>query len=356
MTVPCQGGSAGRWRPNPPRLAPPLELIRAPRDVDDFDEPPVVGEKFAYGISHKFGIFAFDLKTGNAPWLFGTKRGWGACQLWDGKLLTVPAAGKLVVLNADSGAEIEAQDAGDLRLNYSAILDDTIVAPLDLDLIGAWSLKKHEWLWRVRSGWNLTLIAAAGDLITIAEDRAYVGLDLKTGAERWRFDVREMGDYRNALGDLRAPEATAHAIATADSVYAAVTGGWLMALDAATGRPRWTHRADTIAPRNFTLASSNDLLLISNDTLIHFDARTGATLSKAALPTPTIGPYALMAVSDEFVWVCQGEGRIAALGRTTGKIEFLSEPVGRASRAPVLHDHGLLTIDDAGRLAMFVER
>ena len=357
--VACAYASPGRWQPCATELKPPLVPAWSPPSAEDLVDAPILGGGLAFCVSRPHGLVAVDVRTGEHVWRLEAERAWGSCQLSGDRLLATPRPGRLAVLDPASGAERQSYAVHGILLQYGVVVDDRVVSPLDDSSLGAWDLAAGAFAWRVPTQWRPTLLAAGGGIVCVAEESAYVALDLATGSERWRFDVAVLGRYTTILWGERPGAATRHPIIAGDSVYVGVTGGLLVALDIASGMPRWTTQVGCPIPHNFALAPNGELLHLADDALVAIDAATGAVRARQLLNDAAgeagDGPFAPMAVTERFVWAVDHRGRLAAIARADGHIAWRADLRGRVASPPVIADGRLLVVDLDGRLSVFRE-
>jgi outer membrane protein assembly factor BamB len=355
--VPCQYGSSGRWQPEVVSFDAPLRPVRLPLPEDDFLFPPLLDGERAFCPSRPHGLVAFALATGEELWRFPTKRGWGACLLHEQQLLVVPRPGVLVVLDPASGAQLDSQPVGELTLDYSVLAGGRIISPLSKGMLGAWDLASRSFAWQVPSGWNLSLIAASDRIVCVAEEHGFVALNLKTGTELWRFEVTELGRYKTILQGEQPGAPAGHPILSPSLAFLGVTGGWLVALEVATGAPRWKLKVDGLFPRNFSLSPDGTLYLLSDDSLTTIEAAKGTLRSRTRIlgqqKLNGDGPFASMAISERYIWTVDAMGNLIAISRADQQIAFRQNLRRRVAYPPVIGADRLLIVDSDGRLSIF---
>lgn len=357
--VPCPYGSVGRWTPQEVRLKPPVKVIWSAPKADDHVVPPILGYDLAFCVSRRRGLIALRAATGEEVWRLETERAWGSCQLYDDRLLTTPRPGVLAVLDPTTGAQKDTFSVADLSLYNGVAIKERIVSPLAMGTLAAWDMASRDFAWRVPSGWRTHVLAAGNDTVCVAEEGAYVALDLGTGAERWRCDVTEIGRHSTILSGERAGTTTGRPVVSGDTVYGGVSGGWLVAFDLASGALRWRVQVGGLAPRLYTLAPNGDLVYLSDDELTAIEAATGAVRSRNPLVyrqgAAGGGPFGPIAVSEESVWTVDKRGQLVAISRADAHVTVCFNLGGRLADPPVIGDGRLFVVTMDGQLRVFAE-
>lgn len=357
--IPCAYGSVGRWNPQSVRLAPPIAAIRSSSDEDDYVGSPILGYDLAFCVSRPRGLLALHAATGAEVWRLKTERAWGSCQLYGEHLLTTPRPGVLAVIDPASGSQVDIFGVDDLSLYNGVAVDGRIVSPLKMGTLAAWDTASRDFAWRVPSGWRSQVLAAGVDTVCVAEDSAYVAIDLKTGIERWRCEVTELGRHSAILWGERAGATAGRPVVVGETMFGGVTGGWLLALDLTSGAPRWQLHVGGLAPRNYTAVPDGVLVSLSDDELIAVDAATGATVSRSPLIYPANaqggGPFAPIAVTEECVWTVDKATQLVAISRADARVTICFKLGSRVSEPPVIGDGKLFVVGSDGRLTVFAE-
>lgn len=362
MSTPIRAmyGSPGRWLPDPIVLDPPLKPMRLPDAAVDILRPPLLYEGIAFCVSRPYGLLALDSCSLDVLWNLPTEPAWGACLLHADGLLVVPRPGVLVVLDPRTGVERESQSSGDVTLEYSVISQGHIVTPLEAGLVGAWDVSKAKFAWRVPSRWNLTLLAANDKIVCVTEGHAYVALDLETGVEHWRFDVLEMGRHNTLMHGERPGATVGHPIVTQGQVFAGVTGGWLVCLDASTGAIQWELQVGQFVPRNFMLAPSGELFFLNDDALTVVDSSSGSVRKRQHISGQERingdGPFSPITITERFVWTVDALGRLLAITRVEPRVYWRYDLGARVGEPLIIADERLFAVDLSGRLTVLAAR
>lgn len=176
------------------------------------------------------------------------------------------------------------------------------------------------------SGWSFPTDAAvrvdpvvAGRAVYAASgDGTVSALDAVTGALRWRFQTGDSVWYRHVVAD--------------GIVYAA--GSALVALDMATGRPRWRRKirlsGDPVAAAGRLYVWTRHPAWSGRATLVTLDAASGEKLWTFQPEGDVLDADPVLA--GEVVLTSSGQGSIHALDPATGAVKW-------SHRAGAEHDH-----------------
>lgn len=355
MTLPCPYGSAGRFRPCPPPLAPPLVArpgFGAPLDVVT---SPLLGDGVLYLVDRVRGLVCMDAATAEQRWAHPAERGEGECLLAGDRIVTTPAPGRVEQLAAATGAVIDtaAEDGG--LLLRSAVLDaGRVVGPLVNGTLAAWDLARHAFAWRgplVRA--DVPVAFADGTLVAVGT-HALVGHSLADGAQRWRLDLRERG-RRTVLGEPEDGQVAGRPLAHDGLAWCAVTGGGVLAVGLDDGQVRWHVPVGWTIGVSVELIASDTLVVLADDALVTLDARTGAVRRRSPLhgDVPMQPPFTPMALSAGYAWAVDRQGRLVAARLDDGVVAFHAEVGGFVHEPPVVGVSALYVATFEGRLAAF---
>jgi quinohemoprotein ethanol dehydrogenase len=113
----------------------------------------------------------------------------------------------------------------------------------------AWSFDNFVVRGRTNRGVEATPVVVDGVMYTTGPWSVVYALDAKTGALKWQYDPQVDGQFARRT----CCDAVNRGVAVADGmVYVATLDGYLVALDAATGKPTW--KTDTIIDRSRSYA------------------------------------------------------------------------------------------------------
>jgi outer membrane protein assembly factor BamB len=184
-------------------------------------------------------------------------------------------------------------------------------------------------------------VIANGRVFTMDSDGLVTAADVRDGRHVWDFDTQADGDRSsNVGGGLSVAGAT---------LYAATGRGELIALDAASGKPRWRMPLGTAARAAGTIADGRVFVPTLDDQMIAFAAddghklwsyqATNAATAVLGLPSP--------AYADGIVVGGFGSGDLVALRADSGTVTWtdsLASAAGRNSIADLSTVRGLPVI------------
>lgn len=178
-----------------------------------------------------------------------------------------------------------------------------------------------------------TPVIAAGRIYTMDAEAGVSAHDARTGAEVWRVNLRPTDNRRDR-------ESFGGGVAFADGrLY--VTSGYrfVAAVDAATGKLIWRTRTEEPIHAAPTVAGGKVMAVALDNTLLAFDAGTGAAAwNYQALSEPArILAASSPAVSGDTVVASFGSGELVALRIANGN-DLWDEALSRASRTSSLSE------------------
>ncbi|WP_074651915.1 PQQ-binding-like beta-propeller repeat protein [Terriglobus roseus] len=308
-----------------PELLLPVTRLRTSSRCEDIVQPPLLQDDRVFLIARDGTLTAYDADLKDKLWSRASDVGWGTSQLWQGHLLTMPSPGLLSVVDLRNGEEVERQEVGELTLNYSAIVGDLVLTPLEYPKLGAWNLFKKELVWTAPSEWELSYLTADESVVVVSEESECVGLTVGEGTELWRYSVAEVGRHTLALHGERPGATLGHAVLGNGIAFLPVTGGLLLALNTTDGSLRWQYRAQTASVRNFALAPDREeLYLLTENRLTVLHPTSGNVLRDYALQglqhPAGDGPYSPISLSQDAVWTVDGGGMLTAISRENARV------------------------------------
>lgn len=178
-----------------------------------------------------------------------------------------------------------------------------------------------------------TPVVAAGRVYTMDGDAGVSAHDARTGAQVWQVNLRPTDNRRDR-------DAFGGGLAYADGkLY--VTSGFrqVAAVDAATGKVLWRTRTEQPIHAAPTVAGGRVMAVALDNTLLTFDAATGANgWTYQALSEPArILAASSPAVSGDTVVASFGSGELVALRIANGN-DLWDEALSRASRTSALSE------------------
>lgn len=186
-----------------------------------------------------------------------------------------------------------------------------------------------------KGGKNVTAppISAAGRIYVMDGEATVSALDARSGSVIWKRNIRP-GDNK------RDREAFGGGLAFADGKLYVTSGFRLVTqLDAATGAVGWVTRTDEPIHAAPNLAGGRVMAVALDNTLLTFDAATGApSWTYQALSEPArILAASSPAVSGDTVIASFGSGELVALRAANGN-DLWNEALSRASRTSALSE------------------
>jgi outer membrane protein assembly factor BamB len=210
---------------------------------------------------------------------------------------------------------------------------------------------------RLREAWSVSIgsgggyrrkitaqpVVAGGTVYTMDSDALVRAFDLARGRRRWEFDTQAEDDRSFNVGG---------GLGFDDGVLYASTGrAELLALDPATGKPKWRKPLPGPARSAPTIAEGRVFVTTIEDELVAFQTKDGARLwsFRAANPSTQVLGQPAPAYSDGFVVGGFGSGEIASLRAISGGpawTDNLSGGFGSGSLIDISAVRGLPVIAD----------
>jgi len=185
-------------------------------------------------------------------------------------------------------------------------------------------------------------VAANGIVYVMDSDAVVSAFDIGNGGRRWRFDTKqEDDDSTNIGGGLAWDQGT---------MYAVNGLAELVALDAATGTPRWRKSIGAAARSAPTVAEGRIFLTTIEDKLLALAADDGRQLwaYQAANATTSVLGRPAPAFATGLVVAGFGSGELTTLRAETGNVvwsDSLAARGGRGSLADFSSVRGLPVVD-----------
>jgi outer membrane protein assembly factor BamB len=367
MRFPCYDFSAARYRAEPVRLAPPLRAV-CDTPIDGVGYLPL----FAHGrlfFAYKRGVIgARDAESLRTLWEydFGTRfaplASKSGASLLVGDTLVVATDDALVLLDTETGTMRERQPMTDFDLWGAAIVGKVLVGQ-HWDhgrQLAAYDLEKSRLVWQRPIGVDNALLASDVGVVCRLEAGAFAAVDLASGADRWTYPVAELGRYLDARGATVNGEAMGRPIIFDGAMIGSVIGHHVIAIDLASGTPRWTTRLEIVNTTNLSCSASGEIIVIGDRSLHTLDARTGAMrgqldLSAALDAADVAGPFSRPGITDEYFYCGDYRGSLIAIERRRGTIEWKTKCRARVpgGYAPLVIDKRLYAVDLRGNFYAF---
>ncbi len=241
---------------------------------------------------------AFDRKTGEVLWSFGTGYVVQASPLIVDQHVFIATDHAVYALDLESGHLIWQTATGNEDAFMGApAYDHGVIYPTGGNLLLALDAETGKELWRTEKDMQFVGLAVANGMIYVGNwDRNLYAFDRSTGAERWKFAAR--GDFWSAPA------------VNGNIVYAGNVDKYLYALNAQTGELLWSYqtRGDAVSEALIAdgvvyVSDSSHLFPRGARHLYALDARTGEELWKLEtvgrfLPAPALGENVIYMTSS----------------------------------------------------------
>jgi eukaryotic-like serine/threonine-protein kinase len=195
--------------------------------------------------------------------------------------------------------------------------------------------------WATTLGYSiLTDPTASGDLVIVEVEDSIHALVASTGAPRWQ---------RHPLGTL-----VGRPVVADGALY--ITGDRLFALDAASGRTRWTWPfppgvrsvSDPAVAGGLVYVAANE-----TDRVYVLDTRSGTLLANAHVGAGVYYSTPVLSAGRIFVEAGRLDDRLSAFDATTGTLVWSHATPGGQGSDPVLADGSVFVTCDGGRVYAF---
>jgi outer membrane protein assembly factor BamB len=354
MNLSCVFGSPGRFRPERPRLAPPLRPRPGLAEGRDLLTTPLLGDDAILAVDRRQGLLCLEVGSGEVRWRHGAERGWGECLLAGEVVVVTPAPDRIEELDLTTGAVVRtARVETGYVLRSSVVLGDRVLGPLVDGRLAAWDRNGEVLTWTGPAVRGDLPVAAADGLLVGVADGVLIGLEVDDGAERWRLPLTELG-RREVFGDLEDGTVVGRVLVHDGRLWCAVTGGGVLCADLRDGTVLWHDKHWRIGV-GLELVPPDELVVLADDVLLTLDAQTGAVRRRVPVraSTPLQAPFGPPALSVSHAWMVDRRGQLVAARLADGVVEQ-SMPVGGAVfEQPALDDNGLYVVTFDGRLAAF---
>ena len=297
---------------------------------DVVSSPTVLGQTVYVG-SGDGRLYALDRGTGARKWAFDAGNpitssaavGGGAVYFGtrDGHFFAVDAASGRQRWKLATGAVVPwpwGHESGDVYTSSPAFVDGVVYFGAGDGRVYSADAATGKEKWRAQTGGRVRgspAVDASRVYVGAADGRVYA-FDRATGAQRWKFDTE--GVKLNS-GDFGYDRRTVQSSPTVSNgtVFVGARDGWIYAIDAANGAERWRfdHKISWINTSPAFLdgvvyAGSSDGQFVQA-----LDAATGKELWRTTTGTTWSSP----AVAGDVIYAGDGQGRLNALDRKTGK-------------------------------------
>jgi outer membrane protein assembly factor BamB len=300
-------------------------------DGDVIGSPTVLGETVYIG-SGDGRMYALDRVSGTPRWTFDAGNpipssaavGGGAVFFGtrDGHFFAVDAITGKQRWKLATGALMPwawGHESGDVYTSSPAFADGIVYFGAGDGRVYAVDAATGKEKWHAQTGGRVRASPAvdASQVYAGSADGRVYAFDRATGAETWKFETEGVKLFSGDFGYDRRTVQSSPAVANG-MVFAGARDGWIYAIDAATGRERWRfdHKISWIntspaVVEGVVYAGSSDAQFVQA-----LDAATGKELWRTTTGTTWSSP----AVSGDMLYAGDGQGRLHALDRNSGKL------------------------------------
>jgi outer membrane protein assembly factor BamB len=286
----------------------------------------------------------------------------------DGPTLVTRWGEELFRLDPAGGELLDRRPVPELSLSLGVVVQGAAIGPYwadDAYWCGRLELDRGIVLWRRRIlGPDVGFLTAAADVVGLdLAESAYAGLDLATGAERWRLDLADRAAWTDSFGQRLPGSLAGWAVAAGELLVLPVAGHHVLGVDAASGELRWDQRVSLAMPSSFAYDGGRRWYCAGDTNFLCVDTETGELLLTADTREAyqAAGAYGLgpLALSESHVWGASvRRGTLVALDRADGSVAWTHALDGRfpPRNPPVVLDGRLYLLDmTAGRLHVLEE-
>lgn len=329
------------------------------RTDGDLIASPTVADGVVYLASGDGGLYALDLLSGAERW----RRELGAPShstpaVAGGLVYAVTRDGRIQAIDRATGRRtwevatgpdaplVWGHESGDIYTSSPAVARGLVIVGAGDGHVYALDAATGAERWRFRTGGRVRSSPA------IADARVYVGsmdgvlyaLDVATGAPLWRFETTGAGLFSGDFGFDRRTIQSSPAVADG-AVFVGSRDGTMYAVDAATGRRRFTVSHGTSWVITSPAVTGGTVFLGSSDAAFAqaVDAATGEERWRAETPGIV---WSSPAVAGGQVIVGVGSGVLLGLDRATGSERWRFRTQGGLRASPVVTDGGFVLIGD----------
>lgn len=323
---------------------------------------PAVADGVVYAASLNGKLRAINAETGATLWQ--NTRNWrkdkdtsyaGGPVLANGVLFIGTLDGHVFAVDAATGAEQWQAMLGAEVLSSPAVYQDLVLARTGDGKVHALNIADGSSKWIYDHGnvpllslrGNGGLLAAGGAVFFGTDDGKLVAIGAADGAALWEQSISD-GDGRTDIERLA--DADGSLRLQGDALYVSAYHGRMLAVDAASGQPRWSNEFSSYT--GLDVEGSTVIGVDDASVVWAFDTATGGNLWKQdALEWRWLSAPA---IQGNYVVVGDLDGYVHWLDLGTGKIVARAELSNDAIRArPVVVGDVVYVEDVAGHLAAF---
>lgn len=313
---------------------------------------PALDRRLLYVSGSDGFLRALDPRTGKLRWRAGLGDSLGdASPALGGGRIYVDGYGTLTLaFDAATGRPLWQADNGHLPTAPPTYYRGLVLVPSDGNFLSCYDAASGKLYWRFQSEdaqadfWPTTGAAAAQGhtaYVALGASSEFMAIDLSSGLKQWEYAL-----YERPAG---AP------VLWHGAVYVATTPGRIVALDAASGTPRWTATLPTglgKGTRATPLLAGGRLYIGGDDGgLYAYSARTGRRLWVFHTGAPILSTPLLVGTS---LYLPGGNGLLYCLDAASGRRRWTLR-LGQMRAAPAYLD-GTLFVASAGAGGLYAVR
>jgi eukaryotic-like serine/threonine-protein kinase len=258
---------------------------------DPIASSPAIGGGLAYAGTRDGHFFAVDVSTGAERWRFGT-----------GKLMPFPWG----------------HESGDIYTSSPAFVDGVVYFGAGDGRVYAVDAATGKEKWHAQTGGRVRSSPALDTrnvYVGAADGRVYA-FDRATGAERWRYDTEGVKLLSQNFGYDRRTVQASPAVRNG-VVYIGARDGFLYAIDAASGKLKWSfdHQISWVN----TSPAVSDGVVYAGSSDAQFVQAVNTSTGKEEWRTKTGTTWSSPAIAGGVVYTGDGQGRLNAVDQRTGK-------------------------------------
>jgi eukaryotic-like serine/threonine-protein kinase len=320
---------------------------RAATGADVVSSPVIAGDVVYVG-SDDGWLYALDLATGARRWRVDLGSPVSASPAVGGGLVYVAARdGRVWAVEAQTGARRWrlatgplvpfpwGHESGDYYVSSPTYVDGTVVLGAGDGRVYAVEAASGRVRWRGVTEGRIRGTPAVwqGSVFVGAFDGRVYCFDLATGARRWRFETTGAGLHSENFGYDRRSIQSSPAVANG-VLYVGARDGFLYAIDARTGRQRWSfdHKISWVN----SSPAAVDGLVYDGSSDAHFVQALDSTGTER-WRTPTTSPvWSSPAVADSLVYFGDGAGILHAVDGASGAPRWVFRTQASIFSSPVV--------------------
>ena len=260
----------------------PLTLKWAKDLGSETDSSPVIVNDVLF-IGSTLGVFALDAKTGQEIWRFQT----------ESFVRSVPAVSNGVIYIGDDNKKFYAIDAKDGSLKWK---NDTALG-----------------------GYTASAAVVGNIVYAMPKDGSFYAFDTSNGEVVWSTLIGKIAESSPAIGE--------------GIIAFGTDGGAIVALDASTGKQKWSYNTGTIDIKSSPVIADGAIFIGSNDGAV-YAITTGGSLKWKFSTSDNI--ESSPSVKNGVVYFGSQDSNFYAVDEGTGKLKWKFPDSGQVFSAPAI--------------------